>query len=121
MNPLTHLQTRDSAGLQRAIALQPGETLSDPFQSFVRAVTQGGNRLRTRMQSLLKPLLKQKTRKLQLLDMQQLGEKRFVAIVQVGEQSFLIGGASSSVSLLAELGDKRAYAATPRAPGPESA
>ena len=32
-----------------------------------------------------------------------LGEKRFVALVQVENQKFLIGGGASSVSLLAEL------------------
>lgn len=42
-------------------------------------------------------------RKLQLLEIQQLGEKRFVAIVRVGKQRFLIGGAATSVSLLAEI------------------
>jgi flagellar biogenesis protein FliO len=42
-------------------------------------------------------------RKLQLLEIQQLGEKRFVAIVRVGKQKFLIGGAATSVSLLAEI------------------
>jgi flagellar biogenesis protein FliO len=33
-----------------------------------------------------------------------LGEKRFVAVVQVADERFLIGGASTSVSMLARLG-----------------
>jgi Flagellar biosynthesis protein, FliO len=55
-------------------------------------------------------LLKQRRRrrKRQLLEMQQLGEKRFVVIVRVGKQQFLIGGAATSVSLLAEIDTHRA-------------
>lgn len=55
--------------------------------------------------SLAKSLRRRRAtrRKLQLLEIQQLGEKRFVAIVRVGKQKFLIGGAATSVSLLAEI------------------
>ena len=55
-------------------------------------------------------------RKLQLLEIQQLGEKRFVAIVRVGKQKFLIGGAATSVALLAEINTNgtRMNAAHPR-------
>jgi hypothetical protein len=53
-------------------------------------------------------------RKLQLLEIQQLGEKRFVGIVRVGRQKFLIGGASSSVSLLAEIHAQGATVIAPR-------
>lgn len=68
-------------------------------------------------------LLKQRRqrRKLQLLEMQQLGEKRFVAIVRVGKQKFLIGGAATSVSLLAEIDARRATVISPRPLGQESA
>jgi hypothetical protein len=57
---------------------------------------------------------RQHRRKLQLLEIQQLGEKRFIAIVQVGRQKYLIGGAAASVSLLAEIHAQRATIATPR-------
>lgn len=67
---------------------------------------------------VLKP---RRRRKLQLLEMQQLGEKRFVAIVQIGKQKFLIGGASSSVSLLAEIDARHAKAIAPRPVEPEEA
>jgi len=40
-----------------------------------------------------------------------LGEKRFVALVQVGEQKFLIGGGTSGVSLLTQLGTAQEPAA----------
>jgi len=75
------------------------------------------------MQRLARPLLKRsyRRRKLQLLEMQQLGEKRFVAIVRVGKQKFLIGGAASSVSLLAEIGSLKATVLAPRPLSQETA
>ena len=60
-------------------------------------------------------------RKLQLLEIQQLGEKRFVAIVRVGKQRFLIGGAATSVALLAEITPHSSPAVTSRPLGQESA
>lgn len=42
-------------------------------------------------------------KQLRVCEMVSLGEKRFVAVVQIQEQKFLIGGGSSGVSLLAEL------------------
>lgn len=38
-----------------------------------------------------------------------LGEKRFVAVVQVDEQRFLIGGSSSSVSMLTRLPEAKTF------------
>jgi flagellar biogenesis protein FliO len=38
------------------------------------------------------------------------GEKRFVAVVQVDEERFLIGGSSSSVSLLTRLPEAKTFA-----------
>jgi hypothetical protein len=65
---------------------------------------------------LAHPLLKRRSRrrKLELVEMQQLGEKRFVAIVRVGKQKFLIGGAASSISLLAEIDSMKATVLAPR-------
>jgi len=40
-----------------------------------------------------------------------LGEKRFVAVVQVDEERFLIGGSSSAVSLLTRLPEAKTFAA----------
>lgn len=40
-----------------------------------------------------------------------LGEKRFVAIVQVDDERFLIGGSSGSVSLLTRLQEAKTFAA----------
>lgn len=62
------------------------------------------------IQRLSRRLLKRRgrRRKLDLLEIQQLGEKRFVAILRVGKQKFLIAGAAASITLLAEIGAQRA-------------
>jgi flagellar biogenesis protein FliO len=44
-------------------------------------------------------------RKLHLCESLSLGEKRFLAVVQVEAQQFLVGGGSNNVSLLARLGE----------------
>jgi Flagellar biosynthesis protein, FliO len=52
-----------------------------------------------------------KSRRLSLCETISLGEKRFVAIVQVDDQHFLLGGASTSVSMLAQLSPQDNFAA----------
>ena len=46
---------------------------------------------------------RRRSRRLRLLETLGLGANRFVAVVQVGQQEFLVGGAGNSVVLLAEL------------------
>ena len=53
-------------------------------------------------------------RTLQLVEMQSLGEKRFVAVLRVGGQRFLIGGAAGSVQMLGEVGETATTAIPPR-------
>ncbi len=53
----------------------------------------------------------QRRRSLRVLETVGMGEKRFVAIVQVEEARFLIGGGSGGVSLLARLDTEREFAA----------
>jgi hypothetical protein len=60
-------------------------------------------------------------RKLDIVDLQQLGEKRFVAILRVGKQKFLISGAAGSITLLAEIDTRRVTPIAPRPLGQESA
>ncbi len=48
-------------------------------------------------------LLQARSRRLQVHETVQLGEKRFVAILRVDGEQFLIGGSAGHVSLLAEL------------------
>jgi len=53
---------------------------------------------------ILEKARKQQVRKvLRVSESVSLGEKRFVAVVQVAHERFLIGGASGSVSMLARL------------------
>ena len=59
-------------------------------------------------------LRRNRMRNLQVLEMQQLGDKRFVAMLRVGQQTFLIGGAATSISLLAEIHGSQATAIAPR-------
>ena len=54
----------------------------------------------------------QHTRKnLRVCESVSLGDKRFVAVVQVDEERFLIGGSSGSVSLLTRLQETKTFAA----------
>ncbi len=48
-------------------------------------------------------LLKTKTRRLRVAETVSLGEKRFVSIIEVDGVSFLIGGGTSNLALLAQL------------------
>ena len=49
------------------------------------------------------------TRRLQVDASVSLGEKRFVAVIQVDGLQFLIGGGATNVTLLAELGRKESF------------
>jgi len=53
----------------------------------------------------------QARKNLRICETLSLGEKRFVAVVQVDEERFLIGGSSSSVSLLTRLPEAKIFAA----------
>lgn len=47
--------------------------------------------------------VKRSEKRMQLLETLTLGEKRFVAVIQVDQQKFMIGGAANSVTLLTPL------------------
>jgi len=49
------------------------------------------------------------TKRLQVTSTVSLGEKRFVAVVQVDGQQYLIGGGASNVALLAQLDKKESF------------
>lgn len=51
-----------------------------------------------------------KTKAMRLCETISLGEKRFLAIVQVGEERILIGGSASTVALLTRLPEKEQFA-----------
>lgn len=49
------------------------------------------------------------SKRLQVAATVSLGEKRFVAVIQVDGQQFLIGGGATNVTLLAQLNDKESF------------
>ena len=49
------------------------------------------------------------SKRLRICEQVSLGEKRFVAIVQVDRQQFLLGGSANSVSLLGQLEAERSF------------
>jgi flagellar biogenesis protein FliO len=51
--------------------------------------------------------VKQARKNLKVCENVSLGEKRFVAVIQVDDERFLIGGSSSSVSLLTRLQESK--------------
>ena len=55
--------------------------------------------------------VKQARKNLKVCENVSLGEKRFVAFIQVDEERFLIGGSSTSVSLLTRLQEVKSFAA----------
>jgi flagellar biogenesis protein FliO len=55
--------------------------------------------------------VQQARKSLRVCESVSLGEKRFVAVVQVDEERFLIGGSSGSVSLLSRLQEAKTFAA----------
>jgi hypothetical protein len=104
-------RTRSAQGRRRPVSEQGGSV-----PARIRAM------LRKQIQQIKKKFFKRKRRrKLELLEIQQLGEKRFMGIMRVGKQKFLIGGAASSVSLLAEIASQKTTMLAPRPLDQESA
>jgi flagellar biogenesis protein FliO len=56
-----------------------------------------------------KQFTRSNTKRLQVTSSVSLGEKRFVAVVQVDGLQFLVGGGASNVSLLAQLDRKESF------------
>src|SRR5882724_10181997 len=101
MNTLSHLEPlQPVAGKARAL---PG--FGERSQSMlIRAWSV--------LQWVLRRVRVQQARKsLRVCENVSLGDKRFVAVIQVDEERFLIGGSSSSVSMLTRLQEMKAFAA----------
>ena len=100
--------------------VEPLQAVQDKSRSPVRvgnwSQTLLGRTWRVKIWNALKWILQrakaQQARKnLRVCETVSLGEKRFVAVVQVDEERFLIGGSSSAVSLLTRLQETRTFAA----------
>ena len=62
-----------------------------------------GDVVRDGVTRLFRTHVKAPARLLKVSEVASLGERRFVAVVQCGEERFLIGGAGASVNLLSRL------------------
>jgi len=100
MNDICQLDTLSTGGRGAfSGADQPspqGSQLSNLLRSVANAISWIIHRTRTQ----------QGRKMLKVCESVSLGEKRFVAVVQVASERFLIGGASTSVSMLARLGSE---------------
>lgn len=100
MNPEAGLLTR----MQLGDSLTPRATADAP-------ITEAHSRIADGVLKILKKLwaqaakvhVRQNKRRLRVCETIQLGEKRIVAVIQVDDKQFLVGGAPNSVSLLAQL------------------
>ena len=61
------------------------------------------------LRMLRRVTVKQARRNLKVCENVSLGEKRFVAVIQIDDERFLIGGSSSSVSLLTRLQEGKSF------------
>jgi len=83
--------------------------------SLSQVLFRGGNYLLdllTRFSALARKIqVRQKKKRLRICESVPLGDKRFVAVIQVDDQQFLLGGSANSVSLLAQLEKPAEFAA----------
>jgi flagellar biogenesis protein FliO len=63
------------------------------------------------LRMLRRVTVKQARKNLKVCENVSLGEKRFVAVIQIDDERFLIGGSSSSVSLLTRLQEGKSFSA----------
>jgi flagellar biogenesis protein FliO len=87
----------DRAGSRRGV--------SNAVQSFLIATQRAFRWIARRVK------VQQARKNLRICESVSLGDKRFVAIVQVDDERFLIGGSSGSLSLLTRLQEARTFAA----------
>jgi len=73
------------------------------LQSAVGLLTRGLNWIRARQAA------RNSTRRLQVAASVSLGDKRFVAVIQVDGLQFLVGGGATNVALLAQLSEKESF------------
>ena len=95
--------------------VEPVQPVQDKSRSLP-SVGDWSQTLLVRIWSILKWIVQrakaQQARKnLRVCETVSLGEKRFVAVVQIDQERFLIGGSSSAVSLLTRLQETKTFAA----------
>jgi flagellar biogenesis protein FliO len=78
-------------------------TFAFQWNAFLQVLASGWNWLQRRLKT------QQAKKRLRVCETVSLGEKRFIAVVQVDGEQFLVGGSSSSVSTLAHLEQPREF------------
>jgi len=66
-----------------------------------------------------RPWAARRQRQLRLCENLALGERRFLSLVECGQQRFLVGGSANSVAVLAELAGEATAVPKPRKDGEE--
>jgi len=94
--PVSSVQISEPASIQRTFVFR--------WNAFLHLLGTGWNWLRQRLKT------QQSKKRLRVCESVSLGEKRFIAVVQVDGEQFLVGGSSSSVSTLAHLEQAREFA-----------
>ncbi len=102
----------------QALRILPVESkLKVVYPSLVRALrlagADAGRRFWNLSQSMLawsRTRVAQKRKRLRICESVSLGEKRFVAVIQVDGEQFLVGGAANSLAMLAQLDSRRTFA-----------
>jgi hypothetical protein len=92
--------------IQRVLLAKPESirrTVAFQWNVFLQVLAKGWNWLQLRLKT------QQAKKRLRVCESVSLGEKRFIAVVQVDGEQFLVGGSSSSVSTLAHLEQPREF------------
>ena len=96
----------------RTLAAGPGRVAISSETDWGSAVQTLLMQIWSALQWIVQRVKVQQARKnLRVCETVSLGEKRFVAVIQVDEERFLIGGSSGSVSLLTRLQEGKTFAA----------
>ncbi len=94
------------ASIQSALLTEPESirrTFAHRWNALLQVLANGWNWLQQRLKT------QQAKKRLRVCETVSLGEKRFIAVVQVDGEQFLVGGSSSSVSTLAHLEQPREF------------
>jgi hypothetical protein len=102
-----NLQATSLLRPQLDLTNDPLATRTVPQDWFIRTLSRGADCLLKVLRELWaragQVRVRQNRKRLRVCETVPLGEKRFVAVIQVDDKQFLVGGASNSVSLLAQL------------------
>jgi len=93
--PIESVRVAEPQDIRRTFAFQ--------WNAFLQVLARGWSWLQQRVKT------QQAKKRLRVCESVSLGEKRFIAVVQVDGEQFLVGGSSSSVSTLAHLEQPREF------------